>query len=262
MNKTAIIILLFFSGLSKLVYGQSISAKEVMQKNDLQRIGNKEYSKLSMTLINKQGGKRERQLDIKLFKDKDNNLSQIIKFHSPSDIKGTAFLSIEHHDKSDDQWMYLPAFKKTRRISSSFEKGYFAGSDFTFEDLNREDFLEYDYKLLSTVKVNGTPCYHIEATPLSSNKKKNSGYSKREIFIEKKDYIMVKSIYYDKKGEKIKVFTASNIKKVPGSDVTRSYTIEMNNIKSNRKTILNYLKIETGCCVEANDFSLRYLTQQ
>ena len=73
---------------------------------------------------------------------------------------------------------------------------------------------------------------------------------------------MVKSIYYDKKGEKIKVFTASNIKKVPGSDVTRSYTIEMNNIKSNRKTILNYLKIETGCCVEANDFSLRYLTQQ
>lgn len=248
--------------LQVLMGTNSKSALEVMQLNDGQRFTNNEYSQITMMLMNKSGVVKERTLELRISKDKQNHISQLIKFNSPADIKGTGFLSIEQKENEDLQWLYLPAFKKIRRISSGMEKGSFASSEFTFEDLNREDVDEYKYELKGKKDVEGHSCYMIEATPFSKNKLQNSAYSKREICIREDNYVMVNAIFYDNKGLKVKELKASDIKKVLNSDQARAYKLEMTDLTSGRKTVLNYNNIQLECCNENEHFTERYLTKE
>jgi hypothetical protein len=237
----------------------SLTPLEVMKKNDLQAVADNEYFRMSMKLINKSGMTRERQLEQHNMTDEGNNRSYLIKFISPADIKGTGFLSIEHDDRESDQWLYLPAFNKTRRISSANESDYFAGTDFTFEDLNREDLEDFNYSFLPDVEVDGAACYQILAIPTSEKKIKESGYSKRELLIRKSDYVLAGGNLYDKSGDLQKVFHASNFKKEGGR--WRAYCMEMKNMKQSHSTILIFDEIRSDQEADKEIFTERFLTR-
>lgn len=247
-------IMISYSGQTQ---DQQLTALEIMIKNDQQSISNDEYFKITMSLINKRGNKRERQLEQLTMTDEKNNRSSLIKFLSPADIKGTGFLSIEHSGRDDDQWLYLPAFNKTRRISPANESDYFVGTDFTFEDLNREDLEDFTYSFLPDAEVDGVACYHILALPNSEKKIKESGYSKRDLFIRKDDFILAGATFYDKSGEKHKEYSAGNIKKT--GNKWRAFRMEMNNLKNAHKTILVYDEIILDQGIDKEIFTERYL---
>jgi len=257
-------IYILISTIMIATYGQTqdhlLSALEVMIKSDRQSVAGDEYFKISMKLINKRGGKRERQLEQFTKTDDQDMRSSLIKFLSPADIKGTGFLSIEHSGRDDDQWLYLPAFKKTRRISPGNESDYFVGTDFTFEDLNREDLEDFTYSFLPDAEVDGAVCYHILAVPLSEKKLTESGYSKREMLIRKENFVLVYANFYDKSGEKLKTYNADNIKKV--GEKWRAYRMEMNNLRNSHKTILIYDEISLDQGVDLNIFTERYLLKE
>jgi hypothetical protein len=116
-------------------------------------------------------------------------------FDSPRDIKGTAFLSFTHALVPDEQWLYLPALKRVKRISSSNKSGPFLGSEYAFEDLTSFEVAKFSYKYLRDEVVDGIDCYVIELIP----KYEYSGYTRQISWVDKNRYIVTKVEYYDRK---------------------------------------------------------------
>ena len=186
-------------------------------------------NKTKMILTNSKGKSRSNAM---ISKSMDGNKKQLIWFLEPKDDKGVAFLKIEHDDKDDEMRMWLPAFKKVRRISSKKKGDAFMGSDLSYEDLSSRNLDENDYNRLDDEIVDGKDCYVLEITP---GKEANSSYSKHVSWIEKSSLMGLKEESYDKRGrlKKVKEFTFQIlkdyhvIKRVFVKDVQKTHTTEV-----------------------------------
>jgi outer membrane lipoprotein-sorting protein len=147
-----------------------------------------------MVLTNKKGKTRSLSM---ISRSMDGNKKQISWFLEPKDDKGVAFLKIEHDDKDDEMRMWLPAFKKVRRISSKKKGDAFMGSDLSYEDLSNRELDENNYNRLDDETVNGKECYVLEILP---KKVAKSSYKKHISWIEKSTLMGVKEESYDKRG--------------------------------------------------------------
>jgi len=127
---------------------------------------------------------------------KDNGKKQIMWFTAPATDKGIAFLKIENNNKSEDMRMWLPAFKKIRRISSKKKGDSFMGSDLSYEDLYTRKKEEYSFKIIGEKKWVNENCYVLESIP---NPKLKSDYGKHISWISKTNLIPLKEESYDKK---------------------------------------------------------------
>ncbi|WP_271783311.1 outer membrane lipoprotein-sorting protein [Aquimarina algiphila] len=235
---------------------------EVMTKNERQVFADDEKIDITMTLVNKKGKTRARTINQVIKSDETRNRSSIIRFTSPSDVKGTSFLAVEYSDRDDDQWLYLPALGKTRRISSSNQTDNFVGSDFTYEDMGTEDLEDFKYTIIKEETIDGQNCFLVEAIPISTSKIKETGYSKREIYVRKSDFVIAKINFYNKNKVHIKTLTTSDVKKVANSEKSRAYVITMNNHKTNHKTILKFADFQINTGVETDIFSKRNLEKE
>jgi hypothetical protein len=113
--------------------------------------GNSEVE-LKMILRNKTGKEATRNLSIKTLEVPDESVGDksLIIFNTPRDIEGTALLSHARILEPDNQWLYLPALKRVKRISSVNKSGPFVGSEFAFEDLTSLELNKYDYRYTNT----------------------------------------------------------------------------------------------------------------
>jgi hypothetical protein len=197
------------------------SAFEVMKKVEDRDDGDSSISEMTMILLDRRGNKRVRKMK-GYSKDFGKDSKSINFFLSPADVRNTAFLSYNWDDenKEDDNWLYLPALRKVKRISSGNKKDSFMGSDFSYADVNGLDTGDWEFKFLKKNEVvDGNDCWVIEAVPKKSKRKEvinETGYLKSISWIRKDNFISVKGKMYVKKGKKIKYFTASNIEKIQG----------------------------------------------
>jgi outer membrane lipoprotein-sorting protein len=195
-----------------------------------------------MTLTNKQGKQRIRK--IKQFsKDMGNVEKSIMFFQSPADVKNTSFMNWTYDsDKSDDQWIYLPALKKVKRISSDSKSDYFMGSDFTYDDLGDRKLDADKHRLLKSEKINGIDCYVVE----SVSKDEDYMYSKTKTWIRKDNFVGMKKEFYDEDEDLLKILTIKKVKKIKGFWVITNS--EMKNVQKNHKTsiVLSNVQINTG----------------
>lgn len=255
----ATLMLALLAILSGTLYAQSQTGYQIMKRNKEVLSTQSEKVNLKMQLINKKGKTRTRELKQVSITDVNNNRSSLLRFLSPADVEGVGFLSIENSNSDDDQWLYLPALGRSRRISASNESDNFMGSDFTYEDIGTEDIEAYIYSLVNEVNVNGEACYLIEATPSSGEKKKDSGYSKREIFVSKNNYMVVKTNYYNKKGELAKTYTATEITPADNSGKIKAHRMEMKNLLSGHTTVLHFNNYTINAQVQPSYFTQRFL---
>lgn len=161
---------------------------------------------MEMVLINKQGKESKRSLRVKSLEgEAEAGDKSLTIFDTPRDQKGTALLTYTHKEKSDDQWLYLPALKRVKKISSRNKSGPFVGSEFAFEDISAQEVEKYNYKYLGEEKVGEFDCFKIERFPLD----KYSGYTRQIVWMEKADYRVVKVEYYDRKKSLLKTLQAS-----------------------------------------------------
>lgn len=223
------------------------TGKDIMRKHKTQTLTNDQSVNITMKIINQKGKERIRQITKISKTDAQENVSQLILFNAPADIEGTGLLSIEHSDRQDDRWLYLPALRRTRRISSTNRSDQFMGSDFTYEDIEPEKIEEFTYTLLGEEYVDNIKCYKIEAKPNNPATKAESGYSKRILFIDKERYYNYQTIFYDKKGTQIKVLKNEGFSLIAGTDKWRPESTVMN-VMTEGRTILYYdnYKINKG----------------
>lgn len=160
---------------------------------------------MRMVLRNRSGKESIRNVRVKTLEVTGDGDKSLSIFDEPADVKGTASLTWSHSQKPDEQWLYLPALKRVKRISSKNKSGPFMGSEFAFEDIGSQEVDKYTYKYLRDEPVDGADSFVIERYPTD----KNSGYTKQIAWIEQERYIALKVEYYDRKGALLKTLNTS-----------------------------------------------------
>ena len=230
-----------------------LTGREIVDKAYNLPTGDDMTSTLTMTLINKSGQTRVRK--IKQFtKDMGSVEKSIMFFLSPADVKNTSFMNWTYDsDKSDDQWIYLPALRKVKRISSDSKSDYFMGSDFTYDDLGDRKLDADTHKLLREETLDGKECYVVE----SVSKDEDYMYTKTITWINKANFVGVKKEFYDEDEELLKTLTIKEVKKISGFwTITHS---EMKNVQKNHKTTIQLTGININTGVPASKFSERMM---
>ncbi|MCW8887154.1 MAG: outer membrane lipoprotein-sorting protein [Motiliproteus sp.] len=205
---------------------------------------------MTMTLRNKEGQQSIREMRLKsLEQEKDGDKSLTI-FDKPRDVKGTAFLSFSHIQTADDQWLFLPALKRVKRISSRNKSGPFMGSEFSFEDLTSFEVEKYSYKYLRDETVNGQDSFVVEQIPTD----KFSGYTRRVVWIDKEHYRALKVDFYDRKNSLLKTLTFEEYNQYLGK-FWRAHRSTMDNHQTGKTTVLTYAGYDFKVGLKDSDFN-------
>jgi outer membrane lipoprotein-sorting protein len=159
-----------------------------------------QIANMSMILKNKQGDSSTRTMKITTLEVIGDGDKSLITFDNPRDVKGTAFLSHTHSLTPDDQWLYLPALKRVKRISSSNKSGPFVGSEYAYEDLASQEVEKYKYKWLRDETVDGRDNFVVERFP----QYEYSGYTRQIVWLDKEMYKANKLEFYDRKNAQLK----------------------------------------------------------
>ena len=242
-------IILSITVIAALLFGTKSfaqDAKEIAYKVYNRKAPSNGESDMTMTLINKKGNERVRNLH-QFFIDLGAIEKQIMFFTAPADVKNTSFMNwtYEEASKEDDQWLYLPALMKVKRISSSGKDNDFMGSDFTYEDMEKRSPERDNHKLIGSEDYNGESVWLVEARP-----KEEGQYSKRKVWISKSKNIPLKMEFYDEDEELLKVLTITKTQQIKGYWVIVSQ--EMKNVQKNHKTViaLTNIQVENGTTEE------------
>lgn len=159
-----------------------------------------------MILRNKHGQESKRKMRIRNLEVKGDGDKSLTIFDTPRDVKGTAFLNFTHKVGDDDQWLYLPALKRVKRISSRNKSGSFMGSEFAYEDISSQEVEKYTYKWIRDEVYDGRECFVVEYYPVDL---KNSGYTRQTTWLDKREYRVLKVEYFDRKSSHLKTLTST-----------------------------------------------------
>ncbi len=203
-----------------------------------------------MTLRNRQGQESNRELRFKQIETDDANQRVIFAFDTPRDVKGTAFLVHKYRTKADDQWLYLPALKRVKRISSSNRSGSFMGSEFAYEDMSSPEVEKYMHTWLRDEACGNLTCAVIEMVPLE----KGSGYSRQLRWIDTGAYRTWKVEFYDRRNAHMKTLTLSGYDQHAGKH-WRASDYKMVNHLTGKSTDLRWTKYDFNANLSARDFT-------
>lgn len=204
----------------------------------------------SMTLTNKQGQTSERSMEIKVLENTEDGDLSLIVFDRPRDVKGTALLTHSHKTADDDQWLYLPALKRVKRISSSNKAGSFMGSEFAYEDLTSQEVEKYTYNLLREEPCGELTCYVSERFPVD----KSSGYTRQVSWVDKEELRVWKVDYYDRKNALLKSLTIKDYTQHLGQ-FWRAGEMFMQNHLTGKSTLLKWSDYAFQTDLDESDFT-------
>jgi len=239
-----------------LVWGCPAVAMDGMQiaeKVENRNEGQDATSKIRMLLIDKNGRKRFRSL-ITVVKKYGDVSKSYIRFTSPADIEGTAFLTWENKNTDDDQFLYLPALQRVRRIVSSQKSNRFVNTDYTYEDLQSREVSQDTHTILKEEKIDNYDCWVLESIPKATD---DSQYGKRIIWVIKEIYLPIKTEFYDKRGRLFKILTGKKIQKIDG--IWTILDAEMNDLKKKHRTLMKTDEIQYNRSVPDEIFTKGYM---
>ncbi len=206
---------------------------------------------MKMTLRNRHGQESNRDIRIRTLEVPDDGDKSLSIFDNPRDVKGTAFLTFSHKVGDDNQWLYLPALKRVKRISSRNKSGSFMGSEFAYEDIASQEVEKYTYKWLKDEEYEGQQCYLVARYPVD---KKNSGYTKQLTWIDMEKYRVLKIEFYDRKNSHLKSLTMTNYKQFLDKH-WRAGTMNMINHQNGKSTQLLFKNYRFKTGLTQGDFS-------
>lgn len=204
---------------------------------------------VTMVLRNASGQEAERAMRVKSFEVQTDGDKALTVFDSPRDVAGTAFLSFSHPREPDEQWIYLPAIKRVKRIATRNKSGPFVGSEFAFEDMASFEIEKYDYDFLRDDVFDNDAVWVVEQTP----KDDFSGYSKMLVWVDKSDYRARQIEFFDRKKAPLKTLMLDEFT-LYKDKYWRPHVSEMVNLQTGKSTrlITNKLEFDTG--VKESDF--------
>lgn len=241
--------------------GADLSAREIMQRVDDRDDGDNGTSEMEMVLIDKNAHERVRKIR-SFTKDRGEDKMRIMFFLSPADVKDTGFLTYDYDapTKDDDQWLYLPALRKTKRIASRDKSGSFMGSDFNYSDMTRKDLDAYDFKILKEDDVRGAKTWVIEAVPKTSEEIDETGYAKSVVFVRQDNFVVVRAVHWEKDGGRLKYLDAQKVEQIDGIWVVTENTMTTKQGKETlHRTVLRFSNVKFNQPLAEDMFTIRRL---
>lgn len=209
-----------------------------------------------MILRDKYGNERPRYIRNRTREQENDGDKTIVIFDNPGDVKGTAFLSFTHKIGPDDQWLYLPALKKVKRISSNNKAGSFMNSEFAFEDISSQEVEKYTYVYLREDEVEGIAVHVVESDPVDPK----SGYSKLHNYIDAERYIPLKVEFYDRGGRMKKTLVIEEYNQYLDKH-WRGHRWTMTNHQTGKVTVLEQSNFTFGNGFTDKDFDKNSLAR-
>lgn len=207
-------------------------------------------AELNMLLRNAHGEESLREMRTQVLEVDGDGDKTLIVFDQPRDVKGTALLTFSHKVDADDQWLYLPALKRVKRISSRNKSGPFMGSEFAYEDLASQEVEKYTYKYLRDEQMDGMDMFVLERDPVD----KNSGYSVQHVWMDQAEYRPYKIDFYDRKGDKMKTLEFRGYKQYL-DQYWRAEEMFMQNHLTGKSTMLTWKAYDFRVGLEDSDFT-------
>ncbi len=237
MKKSILLFLL-------LALATSLSAQsgyDIMKKADEVAEPKTSSSTATLTIHSKKGSDRIREV-IMMSKDYGNVEKSVIVFTTPKDVAGTGYLMFDYDedDKDSDNWLYMPAMKKTRRIASSGSEseGSFMGTDFTYQDMGDRSINKYNYNLLGEETIDGVACYKVECISKAHTEKDPRYIS----YIGKSDYILRKCEFYDRQNSLHRILTCTDFTTIKG--FTTAQKMKMENVQTGTWSLIETKNIK------------------
>ena len=245
----------FWSDLLTPAYSQSATAEEIGLKiakdaRSLERGFGNFTAQQVMILRNKQGQQSKRQLRVKVLEVAEDGDKSLFVFDEPRDVKGTAFLIHAHRESADDQWLYLPALKRVKRISSSNRSGSFMGSEFAYEDMSPQEVEKFTYRYLRDEPCGELTCTVTERIPTD----KKSGYRRQLIWQDRDTLRTWKVEYFDRKDAHLKTLTLDDYDQYL-DQYWRAAKMTMVNHLSGKSTVLNWVDYQFRTDLDDKDFT-------
>ncbi len=216
---------------------------------------------LRMEMIDRRGKKRVRETH-SFRKYYGEEKRTVIFYLSPKNVKDTAFLTFDYPEanRDDDQWLYLPALRKVRRISASDRGDYFLGTDFTYEDIKKETKVgieDYTWKTVGEETVDGHRCYVVESIPVSDKVAKELGYGRVLRWVDAEIWMVRKAKFWDIRGNALKTNHSRDIRQVQG--IWTAHRAEVENHKTGHRTVFTFSDVEYQKRVNNDLFTERAL---
>lgn len=251
--------------LSTTSHGQENGSKEETPAFDIAAHSDRsdrgyENSRVAVTMIlkNAAGAQTGRKLVISTLEvpDEDTGDRTLVLFSAPRDISGTALLSHAHILEPDDQWLFLPAVNRIKRISTANKSGPFVGSEFAFEDITGQELKKYSYSLLEPSECGSLQCDRLDRQPLYEG----SAYSHQIAWIDTKDHQIRKVEFFDRKGQLLKTLNYSQYRLYEG-EIWRAHRMTMDNHQTKKSTQLVFEDYEFKLNLSERDFTKSSLSR-
>lgn len=251
------ILLVAFVLHAPAVLGAEPNGKEIADRMEEAQRANSEVATFEMKIVNSKGKEKIRRLKSWSLSPEGEPERAMIRFLDPPDVAGTSVLTIEQPEGEDEQWMYLPALKRTRRIAGAGRNESFMGSDLSYDDLRPREVGAYAYQVLRSEKLGNDDVWVLEATPSKGGKAEDSAYSRTVGWVRKTDYVPLKNELYDKSGKLLKTVAFDGYAKEAG--VMRPGTVTVRNEQKGSRTELSYAAREINADIGADQFTTRAL---
>ncbi|HEY5656273.1 MAG TPA: outer membrane lipoprotein-sorting protein [Myxococcota bacterium] len=239
---------------------EPLTAQEIMRRVDARDDGDRSIREVEMILIDKNENRRVRRIR-SYSRDVGEDVHTILFFLEPADVEDTGFLTYDYDaEKDDDQWLYLPALRKTKRIASSDKSGSFMGSDFSYADLTTREVENYDWTLMQGTEVRGEPVWQIQGIPRTRDEIDETGYVKSIVFVRKDNYVVVRAVNWLEKSGRLKYMDVKKLEQIEGIWVATEIHMTTKKGKGTlHKTILTVHDVRFRQDLDADFFSVRQL---
>lgn len=201
-----------------------------------------------MVIRNARGHEARRGLNIKVLEMPDGARSLTV-VQAPKDVKGTALLTFSHDHGEDEQWLFMPAVKRIKRIAATNRSGPFMGSEFSYEDFSTQSRDKYVYRWLGEEKLDGVDCHLIERLPKAGTQ---SSYKRLLTWVEKKDLLLQRVHYFDHNDQHVKTLNVTGYAQYDRR-WWRADSFVMTNLVTGGASLLNWRDIRFGVGLSERD---------
>lgn len=203
---------------------------------------------LTMVLRNRRGSEVQRELDLKQLEVPAGGDKLMVVFQTPKAIRGTALLSHGQVTREDDQWLYLPALKRVKKIASRNRSGPFLGSEFSYEDLSTQEVSKYTYRFLREENCAAGRCFVVERKPGPTL---HSGYLRQVYWLDTEHYRTQKVDYYNRGDRLTKTLVATDFEQF-ANGIWKPKRMLMNNQVTGKSTELIWRDFEFNVGLSAD----------
>ncbi|MEX0729535.1 MAG: outer membrane lipoprotein-sorting protein [Aquisalimonadaceae bacterium] len=259
MRRHLIALLLIAAGATAYAAGEDeVKGLEIVTEMDRRESGYLNYrASVTMTLSNREQQVAVREMEYFSHEIDGDGDKTMAVFEQPRDLRRLSVLTYSYKNKPDDQWMFLPAQRRVKRIATTNQSGPFLGSEFAYEDLGSQEIEKFDYRYLRDEPLDGQPCHVVERIPRYAH----SGYSRQEVWIDTEAYRIQRIDYYDRGGSLLKTLRHQGYQLYLDRYWQPEYS-DMVNLRTGKSTRIQRKDIQFGIELTEQDFTPAALRRQ